>query len=142
MIDLRMSLDGLEEMRKAFRQATEETKQKVRDVVERTTIMVHSTAVKKIQTGPKTGNIYTKENPTREHQASREGEAPATDTGRLVSSLQWRVDRDGGAVYSQLDYAGELEFGTPEVAARPFLFPSLEEHAPYFRRELAGVLKK
>jgi HK97 gp10 family phage protein len=143
MIEIKMTLDGLDELRKAFAEAGEEVRRKVEAVVTKTTIDVHRSAVQRIQRGPKTGNVYTKYDPNREHQASAPGEAPATDTGRLASSVSWNVDRErGGFVYTNVDYGRILEFGTTNIGPRPWLFPSLEEHAPAFRKALTEVLKK
>ncbi len=56
------------------------------------------------------------------------GEPPALDTGRLQKSIRVELDDDGlGAwVGTDLDYAAYLEWGTVEMAARPFLFPTFE----------------
>jgi hypothetical protein len=137
MIQIRMTLPGLDDLRKAFEQAKEETKKKVKDAVTRTTLRVHAAAKKRIQQGPKTGEIVRKYTPNREHQQSQRGEAPATDTGALANSIFWKVDETGGYVFSNLEYAPILEFSLE----RPFLFPSLEENAPEFRRELEEILK-
>lgn len=56
------------------------------------------------------------------------GEPPAFDTGKLQKSIRVELDDDGlGAwVGTDLDYAAYLEWGTVEMAARPFLFPTFE----------------
>lgn len=102
-------------------------------------LSVEATAVKKIQRGTKTGNIYTRGSIT--HQSSAEGEAPATDTGALVKSIA-AVKAIGGSgdwlVGSNLKYASYLEFGTTDMKPRPWINPSLEQN----RRHIEALIKK
>ena len=86
-----------------------------------------SHAKRLLQKGPKSGITYRKYNPRRMHQASREGEAPATDTGFLVSSgftedrpLDLEVDIGFDAAYAK-----HLEYGTRNMAKRPFMKPTV-----------------
>ena len=61
-----------------------------------------------------------------QHIAASEGQAPNTDTGRLVSSIQVEIERRAVFVGSTLEYAGYLEHGTRQMRARPWLNPALE----------------
>lgn len=87
--------------------------------------LVRSEAISLILNTPKTGRIY----PRRgiEHQASAPGEAPASDTGRLVNSIRTSYDVAKLTAYISADanYAGYLEFGTQKMEPRPFLRPAL-----------------
>ena len=47
--------------------------------------LIRGEAIRSIQTGPKSGRTYEKYNPRRTHKASAPGQAPASDTGNLVS---------------------------------------------------------
>ena len=51
------------------------------------------------------------------------------DTGRLRSSITWRLGRDGrgllGIVGTNVAYAPHVEFGTVRQSAQPFLRPAL-----------------
>jgi phage gpG-like protein len=78
-----------------------------------------------IQGPPKTGRKYPRGEKT--HQASAAGEAPATDTGALVSSLYFtKVNDFTAAIGSRLAYAFFLEFGTLRPAPSPdFIGPRL-----------------
>lgn len=53
------------------------------------------------------------------------------DTGRLRSSIGWKVDVDGMGLFAQIgtnvDYAPHVEFGTSRQAPQPYLRPALEE---------------
>ena len=98
-----------------------------------------------IMDGQKTGRIYRRRGV--EHQASAPGEAPASDTGRLVQSAHSEfdpADLSGEAIWST-DYAEDLEFGTSKMAPRPYARPALankkDEIAVGINGEIAAVLK-
>lgn len=58
------------------------------------------------------------------------GSGPAVRTGRLRSSISWRVEEDALGVYAEIgtavEYARFVELGTDRMAPRPFLRPALE----------------
>lgn len=72
------------------------------------------------------------------HVVSKEGDAPNTDTGALVASIQTEVTPKGIWVGSRLDYSAHLEFGTSSMAARPWLFPAIEKN----RTKIKELIKK
>ncbi len=78
-----------------------------------------------IQSPPKTGRVYKRRSVA--HQASAPGEAPATDTGRLVQSARTEFDQSKlqGFVVWATNYSLKLEEGTAKMAARPFARPAL-----------------
>lgn len=80
-----------------------------------------------VMDGQKSGRIYRRRG--AEHQASAPGEAPASDTGRLVQSGHTEVLTEGqivrGRVTWSTAYALKLEVGTEKVAPRPFVRPAL-----------------
>jgi HK97 gp10 family phage protein len=66
---------------------------------------------------------------TYSHVASNEGQAPNTDTGKLVASIA--LDKQSDANYlvgSNLQYAAWLEFGTSKTGARPWLEPAMRKN--------------
>lgn len=93
----------------------------------------HAGVVEDMLTGTRSGREYRIPGSSRTYRASRPGEAPATVTGRLRSSFQFRVREEGGKkvgeVGSPLDYALYLEKGTKRMAPRPHLVPA------YYKRE-------
>ncbi len=95
----------------------------------------HAGVVEDMLTGTRSGRAYRIPGSTRTYRASRPGEAPATVTGRLRSSYQFRVREEGGKkigeVGSPLDYALYLEKGTRRMAPRPHLVPA------FYKRENA-----
>ena len=73
---------------------------------------------RQVQRSRQGGGTYT-------HTAAAEGQAPNTDTGKLVASIA--ADKVGKATYSvgsALPYASWLEFGTTKMGARPWLIPA------------------
>lgn len=108
------------------------------------TELVHSTAVKLIMSGPKTGHVYTRRGV--KHQASAPGEPPASDTGTLVqrSTTEYDHARLVGAVVFRTKYAEALELGTERIEPRPFLRPALAMSMPAIEtaieRRVAAVL--
>lgn len=58
------------------------------------------------------------------------GHGPAVRTGRLRGSITWRLGQDTVSPYvevgSAVTYAPFVEFGTSNMAARPYLRPALE----------------
>lgn len=101
-------------------------------------LMIQNRARELIQRGSKSGRIYQKYGPRRSHRASAPGEAPATDTGRLVSSIQAdmvEAEREV-QVSAGTEYAKPLEYGTRHMAPRPFLLPALE----WIRDKASAVL--
>ena len=79
--------------------------------------------------GPKTGRTYKKYRPKRTHRASAPGEAPATDTGRLLNSIRARTAKKKLTieVMAGTKYARWLEYGTRRIKPRPFLRRALRE---------------
>lgn len=75
---------------------------------------------------PKTGHLYRRRGAV--HQASAPGEAPASDTGTLVSRITVDTSDLSALVVrvgAHTNYAAYLEFGTRRMAARPFMRPAL-----------------
>jgi len=68
---------------------------------------------------PKTGRVYAG------HKASAPGEAPASETGRLVNSFKLNIKPDlktaRAIVSNTADHARKLEFGTKRMLPRPFM---------------------
>ena len=90
--------------------------------------LIRGEAIKSIQTGAKSGVMYQKYNPRREHRASAPGQSPASDTGNLVSKITVKQKSLNVVhVESNADYSSFLEYGTSKMEARPFMFPAFEK---------------
>ena len=111
------------------------------DLITRATRIVNNRAVQSIARDPKTGKTYGN------HTASAAGEPPATDRGFLVGSITFKVDRTSeevvGTVSVSAPYAPHLEFGTTNMAARPFLHPALEQNRDKIKKMFkeGGLIK-
>ena len=124
-----------------FRSLLKKYERKAKIIVGKAGNMVRNTAVESIQRGSKDGKVYQKYIPRRTHQASAEGQPPATDTGYLVQNINLKIDAEGlgASVESNADYSAALEFGTRKMAARPFMQPALEENRPKIRRLVKDI---
>jgi HK97 gp10 family phage protein len=90
--------------------------------------MLRTDIVDQLLDARKTGKIYMRRGVA--HQASAPWESPATDTGRLVNSIEIALDvpRLVGVVNIAAEYAAFLEFGTRRMSPRPFARPALAQH--------------
>lgn len=74
--------------------------------------------------------------------ASAPGQAPNTDTGRLVgSAVARRIERNRTETSVEAAYGAFLEFGTDKMAPRPALGPSFDYLKPFVLQNLAKALK-
>lgn len=68
------------------------------------------------------------------------GEPPGIVTGFLRASIyQYKPEEEQRAIVAAAEYAGDLEFGTRKMPARPFMRPAaarLAEEIPRFFRDL------
>jgi HK97 gp10 family phage protein len=106
--------------------------------------LIRAEAIKSIQTGAKSGVMYQMYNPRREHRASAPGQAPASDTGNLVSKITVK-EKSLNVVHveSNADYSAFLEYGTSKMEARPFMFPAFEKSKkPILNAVFNRVIKK
>lgn len=89
--------------------------------------MVEKRAVELITSPPKTGRIYRRRGVV--HQASAGGEAPASDTGRLVNSRRVEIIESEirGRLTFSTAYALPLEKGTVKMEPRPYAVRALNE---------------
>lgn len=114
------------------------------DVISTLVTETKAEAVRGIQGGPASGRVYEKYSPRRTHQASAPGQYPATDTGRLASSIEVNMPtraRLMGEVGTAVMYGRHLEFGTSRMAARPWLMPSFEKAKIGVEQRLKAALE-
>ena len=141
-----MQFEGIEALQVDMSRITKEVEAEAAKAVKATGLEVISDIKKRIQRGPKTGRVYTRgggQNLSRTHQASAPGQAPATDTGTLVSSIYFEQNTKLSAtVGSRLAYAYWLEFGTTKIAPRPSWMPAVEAAAPKFKRRLEAAIAR
>jgi HK97 gp10 family phage protein len=130
-MDLNVEIIGLDRIDRATQRVRDEVVKELLKGMQASVLRVERDAKKSILQGQKSGKEYKRG--TVVHRASAPGEAPASDTGLLANSIRGSVDkaqlRQGqleGTVRVGVSYGRPLEFGTRNMAARPFLFPALE----------------
>jgi len=76
----------------------------------------------------------------RAHQVSASEDMPAEYSGTLAASLKFEVDTETShlRVFSETPYAAYLEFGTMNMAPRPFIAPVMERLEPEIQAILSG----
>jgi len=138
-----MQIEGGDQLAAALRAYGAKAEKHVGDAVNATGLELRGDIMKAYQRGPASGVTYEKYNPRRTHTASAPGEAPATDTGRLASSVNYKREGPMSAtVGSQVAYAAMLEFGTSRIDPRPAWVPATEAMRPKFRRRLETALER
>lgn len=128
MIQIKIETNDFVE--KQLKRVETEISQNMNKAIFKAAALVQADAIRGIQRGKKTGKIYKRRG--IEHQASGPGEYPASDTGRLASSIRINKGLLSAEVGSDVLYAKFLE---PDEAMegnrlqpRPFLEPSFEKN--------------
>lgn len=111
-----------------------------RKAVDATGLSIRNYIVKAIQRSVPTGRMYGK------HRASAPGEPPATDTGRLASSITFtgsvQSKKIEAEVSSIVEYAPYLEYGTRRMAKRPVWLPAIMAEKKDFEKRVISAIKK
>lgn len=140
---MKPKVDGLEQLQENMRALAKKYGQATAEGLVASGNIVRSEAIKSIQ-AKSPGNTVTRTTASGneyEHTASRPGDAPNTDTGALVKSIQVEVTPSGVYVGSNIEYAASLEFGTAQMAARPWLHPALMKSKEVIKKILKGKIK-
>lgn len=139
MSSISIKVENLDAVMQAIAQYGKKAEAELSKAVNATALTINGEIKKAIQSPPKTGAIYMRRG--KKHQASAPGEAPATDTGALVSSITYKQEAPLTAtVSSRLDYAYYLEFGTRSIDPRPSWVPAVERNTPLFNRLVNAAL--
>lgn len=122
---------GEKALRDSLKKKSESVADNIIKAVNMSTLMVHSDIVESIQRGAKSGVTYQVNGRTAQRSAS--GQAPATDTGHLVSNIIPKIIKGNtsisGEVTSRANYSYALEFGTKNMSKRPFMRPALKKNS-------------
>lgn len=144
MRDVKVEIKGLKEVQDAIRAYEGDISRQLGLIVNAAALESVNDVKKAIQGPPKTGKEYKRgENRDIVHRASAPGQAPATDTGTLVSSI-YNQDRGylSKAIGSRLPYAFYLEFGTRKIAPRPAWVPAVERAIPKMLKRVQVAIAK
>ena len=138
-----IQVKNINEALKKFDTLKKDLETPFREVIAGGAQLIRGEAIRSIQNGPKSGRIYEKYNPRRTHRSSAPGQAPASDTGNLVSQIRVREEnKDLIKVESNALYSSFLEFGTSKMLARPFLFPATERSRPKIIQAVFNRIKQ
>jgi len=138
---MRVEVQNTQAVADALRKYGKNAEREIGRAIDKMGLTVTSDVKRKIQRGPKTGVIYNRRG--KQHRASAPGEAPATDTGTLVSSVYTsKINSLNIEVGSRLDYAYYLEFGTMKIAPRPSRQPAIEQNRSKFNDWIEDALRK
>ena len=86
---------------------------------------IRNDAIISVKSHLSAGNVYTRG--TVKHVASKPGSPPNQDRGTLTRNIRVTMNDDLTAdVSSNAPYSAALEFGTSNMAARPFMTPAVE----------------
>ena len=136
-----MSVSGADGISKALKDIGKGIDGAVNKAIVRTANQVRAKAINSISRERSYGRVY--ERGSVVHVASAEGEAPNTDTGRLVSSIAVESPRRGlSYVGTSLEYGNYLEFGTTRMAARPWLRPAMKANEAELTQNITNAIKE
>jgi HK97 gp10 family phage protein len=142
-MDYSVRIDGLDKIKESLAATPKRIEQGVNKALYAAAKHVETVAKKSILSGGKSGIVYHRRSVT--HRASAPGEAPASDTGRLVNSISSYAG-DGESFVTAgrgtVKYASMLEFGTSKMAPRPFMFPALEQSKAWIKERLALAIAR
>ena len=127
-MDIKFRVTNLKKVLSQLENLDKQLEPDFQEIVKGGAQLIRGEAIKSIQTGAKSGIVYQMYNPRREHRASAPGQAPASDTGNLVSKIIVKQkDANVTNVESNANYSAYLEYGTSKMEARPFMLPAFEK---------------
>ncbi len=86
---------------------------------------IRNDAIISVKSHLSAGKVYTRG--TVKHVASKPGSPPNQDRGTLTRNIRVTMNDDLTAdISSNAPYSAALEFGTSDMAARPFMTPAVE----------------
>ena len=127
-MDIKFRVTNLKKVLSQLENLDKQLEPDFQEIVKGGAQLIRGEAIKSIQTGAKSGVVYQMYNPRREHRASAPGQAPASDTGNLVSKIIIKQKtRNITNVESNANYSAFLEYGTSKMQPRPFMLPAFEK---------------
>jgi HK97 gp10 family phage protein len=143
------TVSGLAEIDRKLKEMAKEVDQTLRSQLIAAGKLVEGEA-KRLIAQQSTGRTVTRKQPSGneyEHVASSPGDAPNTDTGKLIQSIQTEIQGDTAYVGTNVVYAKWLEFGTKgktgetKMEARPFLTPAFYNKLPIINKTMGKEIK-
>lgn len=147
MTAVKGTIKGAKALEKRLKRLGIKTEADIVEAVRTSVLAIHARAVRLIQDNG-SGTKVIRYGPKRTRIASRPGQPPNTDTGRLAQSIKFDFEDNGltGMVGTNVKYGRYLEFGTDKMEARPWLSTAVRaerKNIPkVFREEFTKSLKK
>jgi hypothetical protein len=136
-----IEIEGLDQVSAALKKYGKEAEAGIAKDVTGTALEINTAVKKAIQRGTKSGAVYARGGIT--HQASAPGEAPATDTGALASSVYFQqTSKLTATIGSRLAYAYWLEYGITKIAPRPAWVPATEDGQKKLNERVLKTLER
>lgn len=102
---------------------------------------IRNDAIISVKSHLSAGNVYTRG--TVKHVASKPGSPPNQDRGTLTRNIRVTMNDDLTAdVSSNAPYSAALEFGTSNMAARPFMTPAVEGQRAKHKERLQKAIMR
>ena len=139
---VKIDMEGMQDLLVKLQNVEGEGKKALAQSVNVGLLMIETRCKKKVQSHASKGRTYTRGGVT--HTASAGGNPPNTDTGYLVSQMYVELETDGmtGYFVSGAGYSSFLEYGTVNMAERPFVYPSFAEELPAILKEFNDIAEK
>jgi hypothetical protein len=107
--------------------------------------LVQVDLIKTINTGVRTGRMYTYRG--QRYQASAPGESPASRSGKLASLFGYIINTKRLQIYNDAKNDGApypffLEEGTVKMESRPYFTKTIEARAEDLRSQLSNITKE
>ena len=136
---VKMDFENLSDILVKLQSVEGEGKKALAKAVNAGLLMIETRCKKKVQSHASKDRTYTRGGVT--HTASAGGNPPNTDTGYLVSQMHVELETDGmtGYFVSGAGYSSFLEYGTVNMAERPFVYPSFAEELPAILKEFNSI---
>lgn len=102
---------------------------------------IRNDAIISVKSHLSAGNVYTRG--TVKHVASKPGSPPNQDRGTLTRNIRVTMNDDLTAdISSNAPYSAALEFGTSNMAARPFMTPAVEGQRAKHKERLQKAIMR
>ena len=102
---------------------------------------IRNDAIISVKSHLSAGNVYTRG--TVKHVASKPGSPPNQDRGTLTRNIRVTLNDDLTAdISSNAPYSAALEFGTSNMAARPFMTPAVEGQREKHKERLQKAIMR
>lgn len=134
---MRIEIDGIEELAAELRRIADRTSKRIARAGAQGAQLVRSSAVRSIQT-QSPGRLVTRTRAGGQERtvtAAAAGNAPNSDTGTLVRSIQIDRRKNSYFVGTALDYGARLE------ATHPWLMPAFEANLPAIKQLFADAVR-